>query len=414
MKMINIQGREILDAAGLPTIACDITLADQTVITGIAPSSSVPGPYAAAALRDHQARLLGLGVQQAIDLIRTQILPAFLGVTPDGVHLDLKLLELDGTDDKSRLGANTMLAVSQAVFRAQAYSEQMELFELIALVCDHSQVTLPIPLISMLQGPTLAPQSNPEYLAIPYGAKTARLALERTVLLRECLKRVLVANYGAAAQSAQGTLTADFPNLVAPLDNLLAAVELLPKTSDGQFALGINLAAQQCYQPSKQLYHFDQQKFDTDGLISWYIELCSQYPLYLLADGLAVNDWAGWKKLVQALGPYVHIAAGSLIASRSERLAYAAEQQALGAVIVQPLQVGTVTEAIQALKLAQEHDLMTILAASERETLDPFIVDLAVGTNTTHVQLGALNRGENVQKYNRLLEIEDFLLTGGV
>src|SRR3990167_1046827 len=144
MKIINIQGREVFDAAGLPTLACDITLANQLVFTGIAPSSSLPEPYAAVARRDHQARWLGLGVQQEIDIIRTKILPVFLGLAPDGVQLDLKLIELDGTKDRAQLGANTMLAVSQAVFRAQAAAENMQLFELLALTCDHNQVTLPI------------------------------------------------------------------------------------------------------------------------------------------------------------------------------------------------------------------------------------------------------------------------------
>ena len=410
MKIINIQGREVFDAAGLPTLACDITLANQLVFTGIAPSSSLPEPYAAVARRDHQACWLGLGVQQAIDIIRTKILPVFLGLVPDGVQFDLKLIELDGTSDRTQLGANTMLAVSKAVFRAQAAADNMELFELLALTCDHNQVTLPIPLVTLLQGAPVV--GSPEYFAVPYGAKTVRQALERTVVLRECVRRVLAANYGTVAQTASGALVADFPQLLAPLDCLLAAIELLPQVGDGLFAVGLNMAAAHYYQPSKQLYQLPEQKLDRDSLLAWYIELCSRYPIYLLAEGLAEHDWQGWRKLVQALGPYVHIAANSLIASRPERLAYALEQQAVGAVILKPYQVGTVTETLQALKLAQEQGVMTIITAGERETADAFIVDLAVGTNATHVQLGALNRGENVAKYNRLLEIEDFLLTG--
>jgi enolase len=449
MKIVNLVGREVLDTNGWPTIACDVTLDDGTIISSVAPTNFPRGPHEAAELRDGGIRLLGLGVQKSIDIIRDKIFPIVMGCAPDGVHTDLKLIELDGTNNKANFGANTVLAVSQAIFRAQAVAENMQLFELIALVCDHAQVTLPIPMITLIENnsqvlnsqitgansqTTTLNKNNTqaaalfrEYLAIPYGAKSARIAIERSVMLAHKLKEILIKNYNlnlANTNSSnntnlkfpefnfgpEGGLQANFESLTAPLDYIMLALKQFSLADDPLFALGLDANASSFYDRSTNLYQLNGQSYPNDKLIELYAQICQNYPIYAIEDGMSISDAAGWQLLNVALGQQIHIASDELLATNPERIAYAAEQQMVGAVVLKPAQIGTVTEAIQAIKLCQEQNLMTIVAHYGSDTMDTFMVDLGVGTNATHLKMGGLHGGNQIAKYNRLLEIEDFLI----
>lgn len=421
MKIVNLVGREILDTNGWPTIACDVTLDDGTIVSSVAPTNVPRGPHEAVELRDGGTRLLGLGVQKSIDIIRDKIFPIVMGCAPDGVHTDLKLIELDGTNNKANFGANTMLAVSQAIFRAQAVAENMQLFELIALVCDHAQVTLPIPIITLIDsnaqilnsqvtGPTIISNKNStqvsklfqEYLAIPYGAKSARIAIERSVMLAHKLQELLIKN--------RNLCLADFESPTAPLDFIMLALKQFSLADDPLFALGLNINASSFYDRNTNLYQLNGHSYTNDKLIELYAKICQNYPIYAIEDGMSVSDAAGWQLLNVAIGQQIHIVSDELLATNPERIAYAAEQQMVGAVVLKPAQIGTVTEAIQAIKLCQEQELMTIIAHYGGDSIDTFMVDLGVGTNATHLKMGGLQGGNQIAKYNRLLEIEDFLI----
>lgn len=417
MKIVNLTGREVLDANGWPTIACDVTLDNGIVVSSTVPTSLQRGPHEAVELRDGGARLLGLGVQKSLEIIHDKIFPVLMGCAPDGVHTDLKLIELDGTSNKTNFGANTMLAVSQAVFKAQAIAENMQLFELIALVCDHTQVTLPIPMITLIESPARTAKliNNSEifreYLAVPYGAKSVRMAIERSVMLAYKLREILSsAGSNSIFFGSEGGLQAHFKSNTEPLDCLMLALKQFSLADDPLFALGLNIAASDFYERKSGTYQLGGQSYTSDRLIELYAQICQNYPIYAIEDGMAVSDAAGWQLLNTAMGQQIHIVSDELLATNPERIAYALEQQMMGAVVIKTAQIGTVTEAIQAIKLCQEHGLMTIVAHYNSDSTDTFMVDLGVGTNATHLKIGGLHGGNQISKYNRLLEIEDFLV----
>lgn len=426
MKIVNLVGREVLDINGWPTIACDVTLDNGSVVSSVMPTNIQRGPHEAMELRDGGARALGLGVQRSIEIIHNKIFPIVMGCAPDGVHTDLKLIELDGTSNKANFGANTMLAVSQAMFRAQAVAENMQLFELIALVCDHTQVTLPIPMITLIEDFSRAIELDQiattnsianntmtfcEYLAVPYGAKSVRMAIERSVMLAHKLREILNSTgTDKISFGAEGGLQAHFKSSTEPLDCLMLALKQFSLADDPLFALGLDVAASSFYDRKSGTYQLGGQSYTNDKLIELYAQICQNYPIYAIEDGMAVSDAVGWQLLNTAMGQQIHIVSDELLATNPERIAYATEQQMIGAVVIKPAQIGTVTEAIQAIKLCQDQDLMTIVSHYSNETIDTFMVDLGVGTNATHLKMGGLHGGNQISKYNRLLEIEDFLI----
>lgn len=408
MKILNIVGREILDSRGLPTVACDIILEDGACLSASVPAGSSKGKYESIELRDGDDRLMGLGVTKAVNIINNIIAPLFVGKEPNAVQYDLDMIQLDGTTNKSKLGANAILAVSMAMYKAHAYIENIHLYDFIAIVSGSDTISLPIPMINFINGGMHADNnlSIQEYLVIPYGAANVQEAIDKSVTLFYFLKQLLKINGKKVLTGDEGGFASDFSNDAEPIEFILKAIEEANLGTD-LFALGIDVAASQLYKD--HTYKFDGSVLDTEDLIKWYVQLCDAYNIYSIEDGLAEDDIKGWSTLTKAIGDSTLIVGDDLFATNPERIAYGIEHSLANAAVIKPNQIGTITESLQAIQLCQEYGMATIVSHRSGETTDTFIVDLAVGSNATHVKCGGLSRGERISKYNRLLEIENIL-----
>jgi len=405
MKIINIVGREIFDSRGFPTIACDIYLEDGSIATASVPAGKSKSNYEAKELRDAD-RLMGMGVSCAVDVIKNIIEPQFLGKVPNAIQMDLDLIQMDGTPDKSKLGANAMLAFSMAMYRAHAMVEEIQLFDFIALVSGSDTVSLPMPMINLINGGLHADNNLAiqEYLVIPYGALSIKVALESSVLLFNKIREILALEGKSTLVGDEGGFAPAFDSATEPFDLILKAIEELEMQD--VFTMGIDVAASRFYDVEKGSYDFNGVNKSSKQMIDWYSKLIKKYKLHSIEDGLAQDDWAGWIALTDKLGQDVQIAADDLFATNSERIIKGIELGVANTVVIKPNQIGTVTETLQAIQLCKEQGLDTIVSNRSGETCDTFIVDIAVGASTTYIKCGGLSRGERMAKYNRLLEID--------
>lgn len=410
MKIKKVLAREIFDSRGLPTLECEITLEDDFVVRASVPSGASKGPYEAMVLLDGGDRLLGYSVQKAIEKVEQVIAPLLIGTEPNVVQTDLQLIELDGTPRKEKLGANAMLAVSYAVCRAQAYAEGLELFELIAAISEAGTVSIPYPLFNLVNGGMHADNNLPiqEILVMPIGAKSFRQGLEFTVHLFYMFKEILEASGRRTLVGDEGGFAPMVNDAREVLDMLMEAMIALD--ADDEFHIALDVAASMLYDPKTKLYQWADDQYTTDQMIVYYAELLKNYPIYSIEDGLGYHDKEGWKRMTATLGEHIQIVGDDLFATHPERIAEGIEQGLANAAIIKPNQVGTVTQAIQALQLCHQYGIGTIASHRSGETADTFIADFAVGTSVGQIKAGGCSRGERMAKYNQLLRIEDLLV----
>jgi enolase len=412
VKIIKIAGRQIYDSRGEPTLACDIWLENGVVVTGVAPSGSSKGSYEAFELRDGGDRFGGRGVFHSIEIIKNVIEPVFLGLEPHAVRMDLEMINLDGTHNKSKFGANTLIAVSMALYRAHAAMYEVELYELIARVCEHDTVTIPSALMNFINGGVHAENnlSVQEYHIIPSGMIDFKQAMGVSSMIFQELKMILHNAGKSTLVGDEGGFAPSFDYEAEPFEYLMKAIERVELPQGSSVWLGLDVAATQLYNATDSTYRMGTDSVQAQELIDWYKELTENYPLYLIEDGLAENDWQGWTSMFQQLGHKVNIIGDDVFATNLERIAEGIEHNAVSGAIIKPNQIGTITETLQAIKLCQEYDLKTILSHRSGETEDTFIVDLAVGSQVTHLKAGGCSRSERLAKYNRLLAIEAWLV----
>ncbi len=411
MKIERIIAREIYDSEGWPTVQCEITLDEGGSVIASVPSGTSIGAYEALEMHDGGARFYGKGVQKAIENIELLIAPHFIGQEPNAIEMDIQMIEFDGTDDKSRLGANAILAVSMALYRAEAYVEGMELYELIAAICSSETVSMPFPLLNVINGGAHVHNNLrfQEFLLMPVGAQTFRSAFEVGALTFHELGELLKKLGRSVAVGPEGGYACSFKNEREALDLMLEAIERVNGRHALSCVIALDVAASEFYDESTGLYHWHDKKLTSDELIAYYEELALLYPIYSIEDGLSQDDWQGWQKLTKTFENKLQIVGDDLLATNMQRILLASEEKAVTSVIIKPNQVGTVTEAIQAIMIAQERGLNTIVSHRSRETEDTFIADLAVGTSAGQIKAGSCARSERVAKYNRLLSIEDAL-----
>lgn len=411
MKIMHIQGREIYDSRGLPTVECVLVLEDGSYVQASVPSGLSTGSYEAVELRDGDAtRLMGLGVQQAIENLEKIIAPVLVGREPSSIEMDVELVGLDGTQDKSSLGANAMLAASIAVIRAQAIISDIELYELIAYLMDFKVVTLPFPLFNVINGGVHAPNNVDiqEILVMPVGFERFSEALQATHELFYVLKDIVKAQGKHLIIGDEGGVAPDVTCNKQALDFLMQALAASNHTEN--FKIGLDIAANQLYNKQTKKYRWDGNHYSAEHMQQIYTDLCKNYPIYSIEDAFAEDDWQAWVELMGALGESIQIVGDDLFATNPHRIAQGIELQAANASIIKPNQIGTVTEALQAIKLCQTYELNPIISHRSGETEDNFIVDLAVGANVGQFKGGGCERGESVTKYNELLRIEEELL----
>lgn len=410
MKIQDIQAREIFDSRGIPTIECNLFLSDGTMFTTSVPSGTSRGMYEAVELRDGGNRLMGLGVKKAVAIIEDIIAPALVQRTPDVISCDRILLELDQTTNKSHFGANTMLALSMAVCRAQAYVENMDLYELIAALCQYSTVALPSPMFNILGGGLHADNnfSIQEILIVPTKNIPFCDAMEIGITIFRTLKKILNNKNKIVSIGIEGNFVSYFTNEYEALDILMEAV--YTSNQEKNIKISFDIAASHVFNHETKLYSWFGKQLDSAELIEKYHYLIQHYPIYSIEDGLEQTDWNGWHTMKNSLDSQVKLIGDDLFVTNVQRICKGIEIDCISGTIIKPNQIGTISETLQAVLLCKDNNLDVIVSHRSGETNDSFIADLAVGVSATHLKAGGCHNGERVEKYNRLMEIEDNLM----
>ncbi len=414
MKIVHISASEIFDSRGCPTIECQIFLENGASVLSSVPSGDFVDSSKACELRDGGSRLFGQGVRKSVEIIEHVIAPLFVGKKINAIDMDLKMIELDGTVNKSKLGSNSMLAVSMALYRASAIAEDAQLYEFISFISNYSTVRLPIPLFNVINGSKSFSNNLTiqEFLIIPVGASSFRLALELGVIFFQELK-IFLSNLNIPVEvSDTGGFSVGFRCNEEAFDILLQVLNIVNKKHNVNYVFGIDVAASNYFDLKTSSYFFNNTYLNSDGMISYYQDLIKKYPIYSIEDGLDKQDWDGWAKMTALLKDHIQIVGDDLFATNIFRIAHGIEEKSATSVLIKPSQIGTITETLQAIKLAKDYGINTIISHRSGETCDTFIADLAVGTSSEQIKAGSCCRSERLAKYNRLLNIEDRLLFG--
>jgi enolase len=403
-----VEAREILDSRGNPTVEVEVLLEDGTVSRAAVPSGASTGAFEAYELRDgDKQRYLGKGVQKAVDAVIDVIGPELEGFDATDQRLvDAALIELDGSDNKKNLGANAILGVSLAVAKAAADSADLPLFRYLGGPNAH---TLPVPMLNVINGGSHA-DSNvdiQEFMILPIGAETFSEGLRWGVETYHALKSIL---HGKGLSTGLGDEGGFAPNLGSNRDALDLLVEAITKAGFAvgtDIALGLDVAATEFFENGK--YTFEGKQITAADLSAYYTELVAAYPLVSIEDPLAEDDWEGWAQLTSELGGKTQIVGDDLFVTNPERLATGIEKGAANSILVKVNQIGTLTETLDAVRLAQRSGYTAVMSHRSGETEDTTIADLAVATDCGQIKTGAPARSERVAKYNQLLRIEEEL-----
>jgi enolase len=409
-----IGAREILDSRGNPTIEVDVLLSDDSVGRAAVPSGASTGAFEAHESRDgDKARYQGKGVLKAIEAV-IEIDEELVGFDATDQRLvDAALISIDGTDTKSKLGANAILGVSLATARAAAESTGQLLFRYLGGPNAH---TLPVPLMNIINGGAHADTGVDiqEFMIVPLGAESFTEAVRWGAEVYHNLKALLHSKGLSTGLGDEGGFAPELPTNAAALDLIAEAVEKAGYKLGSQIALALDVAATEFYDEKTGKYKFEGQERSTDEMIAYYADLVAKYPLVSIEDPLAEDDWAGWTKITAELGAKVQLVGDDLYVTNPARLQKGIDEKAGNAILVKVNQIGTLTETLDAVSLAQTHGMKAIISHRSGETEDTFIADLAVATNAGQIKTGAPARSERVAKYNQLLRIEEELQDAAV
>lgn len=413
MNIESIFARQIFDSRGFPTVECDVVLTDGSLGRAAVPSGASTGSGEALELRDGGDAFNGKAVTKAVANVNGTIAPALKGMDAnDQRALDAKLLELDGTDNKSKLGANATLAVSLAVAKAAAASKKQPLFQHVAGLVGNTTYTLPMPMLNILNGGKHAEGSTDiqEFMVMPIGAASFAEAMQMASEIYHKLGKVLkekgyattVGDEGGYAPSVQG-------GSEEALQVISEAVDKAGYTLGEDVALALDVASSELAGEDGYDFAREGQLYTTDQLISKYEDLATKYPLVSIEDGLAENDWDGWKWLTERMGAKTQLVGDDLLVTNTKLLQKAIEENAANAILIKPNQIGTLTETMDAVRMAQDAGWNTVMSHRSGETEDATIAHLAVGLNTGQIKTGSFSRSDRIAKYNELLRISEQL-----
>ncbi|MFL1382188.1 MULTISPECIES: phosphopyruvate hydratase [unclassified Nocardiopsis] len=402
-----VQAREILDSRGNPTVEVEVGLDNGIIGRAGVPSGASTGKFEAVELRDGGDRYGGKGVTKAVAAVNDEIANELHGFEPDDQRLiDRALIELDGTPDKSRLGANAILGASLAVAHAAALEAELPLFRYLGGPNAH---VLPVPMMNILNGGAHA-DSNvdiQEFMVAPIGASTFSEAVRWGAEVYQALKSVLKSHGLVTAVGDEGGFAPNLDSNRAALDLIVEAIEKAGYTPGTDVALALDVAASELY--SDGVYTFEGKPITSAELSAYYAELVEAYPLVSIEDPLDEEDWEGWKALTDAVGDKVQLVGDDLFVTNPERLTRGIENGTANSLLVKVNQIGTLTEALDAVALAQRSGYTAMISHRSGETEDTTIADIAVATNAGQIKTGAPARSERVAKYNQLLRIEELL-----
>jgi enolase len=402
-----VTAREILDSRGNPTVEVEVKLEDKSIGRAAVPSGASTGAFEAAELRDGGSRYLGKGVETAVKNVVLKIAPAVIGMNADDQRLlDEKMIELDGTKNKSSLGANAILGVSLSTARAAAISSNKSLFKFLG---GDSAKTLPVPMMNILNGGAHADTNVDiqEFMIAPIGAPSFKESLRWGAEIYHSLKSVLKKKGLATSIGDEGGFAPNLESNRAALDLILVAIENAGFKAGTQIALAMDVAATEFFEDGK--YKFESKALTSEQMIAYYRELVSNYPLVSIEDPLDEDDWSGWAKLTSELGEKIQIVGDDLFVTNIERLTKGIESKTANALLVKVNQIGSLTESIDAVNLAHKNNYRSMMSHRSGETEDTTIADLAVALNCGQIKTGAPARSERVAKYNQLLRIEEQL-----
>ena len=411
-KIKAVNAREILDSRGNPTIEVEVVLEDKSIGRAAVPSGASTGAFEAAELRDGGSRYLGKGVTSAVKNVIEKITPVVIGMSAtDQRAIDQKMISLDGTKNKSVLGANAILGVSLATARAASVSANQSLF---AYLGGSKAKTLPVPMMNILNGGAHADTNVDiqEFMIAPIGADSFKESLRWGAEIYHSLKSVLKKKGLATSIGDEGGFAPNLDSNRAALDLILVAIEGAGFKVGSQIALAMDVAATEFFNEGK--YEFEGKSLTSEQMITYYSDLVSNYPLVSIEDPLDEDDWSGWAKLTAELGEKIQIVGDDLFVTNPERLAKGIKSKTANALLVKVNQIGTLTETIDAVNMAHENNYKSMMSHRSGETEDTTIADLAVALNCGQIKTGAPARSERVAKYNQLLRIEEELAVDAV
>jgi len=408
--IVDIIGREVLDSRGNPTVECDVLLESGVMGRAAVPSGASTGSREAIELRDGDAaRYLGKGVLQAVGNINTEISEALMGLdASEQAYVDRTLIDLDGTENKSRLGANATLAVSMAVAKAAAEESGLPLYRYFG---GSGAMALPVPMMNVINGGAHANNSLDlqEFMIIPVGAPSFREAVRQGAEVFHALKKLIHARGMSTAVGDEGGFAPSVENHEAAIRLILQAIEAAGYEPGGQIALGLDCAASEFYRDGA--YHLAGEKLvlpaaDFTNLLASWVD---KYPIISIEDGMAENDWDGWKHLTDALGEKVQLVGDDLFVTNTRILQQGIDEGIANSILIKINQIGTLTETFAAIELAKRYNYTAVVSHRSGETEDTTIADIAVATNALQIKTGSLSRTDRIAKYNQLLRIEEDL-----
>ena len=408
--IVDIVGREILDSRGNPTVECDVLLESGVMGRAAVPSGASTGSREAIELRDgDMSRYLGKGVLKAVEHINTEISEAVLGLdASEQAFLDRTLIDLDGTDNKSRLGANAMLAVSMAVARAAAEEAGLPLYRYFG---GSGAMQMPVPMMNVINGGAHANNSLDlqEFMIIPVGAPSFREALRYGAEVFHALKQIIHDKGMSTAVGDEGGFTPSVASHEAAIQMILAAIDKAGFTAGEQIAIGLDCAASEFYKDGKYELSAEGLSLTAEEWTNVMATWVDKYPIISIEDGMAEGDWDGWKILTDRLGKQVQIVGDDLFVTNTKILKEGIDKGIANSILIKINQIGTLTETFAAIEMAKRAGYTAVISHRSGETEDTTIADIAVGTNAGQIKTGSLSRSDRMAKYNQLLRIEEDL-----
>ncbi len=408
-EIVEVVGREVLDSRGNPTVEVEVVLDSGATGRAIVPSGASTGEYEAVELRDGGSRYLGKGVLRAVENVNNLIAQVAIGMDATNQRaLDNALIELDGTENKSRLGANAMLGVSLSVAHAAASELELPLYR--AIGGPHAHV-LPVPMMNVINGGAHADNNVDlqEFMIMPVGARNFREALRWGVETYHTLKKVLADRGLSTAVGDEGGFAPNLSSNEAAVAILVEAIEKAGYAPGKDIAIALDPAMSELYRDGAYHLKGEGKVLSAPEMVEWWTSLVDRYPIVSIEDGMAENDWSGWAQMTAALGSRIQLVGDDLFVTNTRRLQMGIDQSVANSVLIKVNQIGTLSETLDTVELATRHSYTSVMSHRSGETEDSTIADLAVATNCGQIKTGAPARSDRVAKYNQLLRIEEML-----
>lgn len=408
----NVTAMEVMDSRGNPTVKATVELSDGSSASAIVPSGASTGKREALELRDGDERYMGKGVRKAVENVNTQIADVLVGLSPfNQAMVDAEMKELDGTDNYGNLGANAVLGVSMAVARAAAQSLNMPLYRYLG---GANAMVIPVPMLNIINGGSHADNSVDfqEYMIMPVGFEDFAESLRASAEVYHNLKKILKEGNHNTALGDEGGFAPDLSSNEEPIQVIMQAIEKAGYTPGEQIAIALDVASSELVCEGGYRLESENRTVTAEELVDYYVDLCEKYPIVSIEDGLSEDDWDGWKILTEKLSESVQLVGDDLFVTNANILAEGIDKNIANAILIKPNQIGSVSETMLTVRLAQRNGYKCVMSHRSGESEDAFIADFAVALNCGEIKTGSTARGERTAKYNRLLEIENEIVYG--